>query len=307
MTPDQAAIDPIVPEAGASPRTPAWARHLTTALSLIVLGAVIWQLTHIDFAEMWRLMPTSPLFWLLFIASYMTGVGFDWILFRRLWNLPPSGIIILLRKAVANQILLDYAGEAYLYAWAKRNTGVTPAPFAAIKDVTLLSGLAGNFASVVLLALCWPYLHVLDLGSQVDGFVLSIIAVLAISLGVIVFRGRVFSLPGCELRFIMAVHIIRIAVQLILTALLWLVLLPGTSAVWLLLLSTLRQLISRLPLLANKDLPFAAAVVVLIGSQNNLTNAIALTAALSMGAHIVVGLALAVGGAWGTFAQFRRR
>ena len=61
----------------------------------------------------------------------------------------------------------------------------------------------------------------------------------------------------------------------------------------------LRTLIARLPLLANKDLPFAAAAALLIGEDNALTNVIALTATLTFSAHLLVGIGLVAGWGWG--------
>lgn len=284
---------------------PRWTTHVGALVSLALLGAVLWQLSRLDFAEVLRLAPTSPLFWLIFAAAYASGLVFDWILFHRLWNLPPGGVVALLRKMVSNQIVVGYSGEAYLYAWAKKNPRVTSAPFAAIKDVAILSALTGNLSALVLLIACWPFLGRLALGEWADGVAISIGAVLAITFAITLFRRLVFTLPGRELRFIMAVHLTRIVTQLVLMCLMWLTLLPGTSPVWLLLLGTLRTLIARLPLLANKDLPFAAAAALLIGSENALTNAIALVATLTMSAHLLMGIALVIGWGWGRVRRGR--
>lgn len=294
-TSEPADLEPAAP--------PGWTRHVGALVSLALLGAVLWQLSRLDFAEVWRLLPESPLFWLIFAAAYASGVAFDWILFHRLWNLPPGGVVALLRKLVSNQIVLGYSGEAYLYAWAKKNPQVTTAPFGAIKDVAILSALTGNLAALVLLIACWPFLGRLELGEWADGVAISIGAVLAITFAITLLRRKIFTLPGRELRFILAVHLTRIVTQLVLMCLMWLTLLPGTSLAWLLLLGTLRTLIARLPLLANKDLPFAAAAALLIGSQSALTNAIALVATLTMAAHLLVGMALVVGWAWGRVRQ----
>lgn len=297
MNTEPAAVPPVEPDAKGAP-PPGWTRHVGTVISLALLGAVAWQLSRLDFAEVWRLLPLSPLFWLVFVLSYASGLVFDWVLFHRLWNLPPAGVVALLRKMVSNQIVVGYSGEAYLYSWARKNPQVTTAPFAVIKDVAILSALAGNLAALVLMLLCWPFIDRLDLGAQGNAFALSIGAVLAISFGITLFRNKIFSLPGRELWFILAIHLSRIVTQLVLMCLMWLVLLPETSLVWLLLLGTLRTLIARLPLLANKDLPFAAAATLLIGSQTALTNAIALTATLTLAAHLLVGVALVAGWGW---------
>src|ERR1044072_5586150 len=67
-------------------------------LSIGILAAVIWRLQELDFGAIWERIPTSPGFWLLFPFYYFALSIADWVIFRRLWRIPPAGIGALLRK-----------------------------------------------------------------------------------------------------------------------------------------------------------------------------------------------------------------
>ncbi|MFX8381742.1 hypothetical protein ABTL77_20290, partial [Acinetobacter baumannii] len=81
----------------------------------------------------------------------------DWVIFRRLWGIPASGIFPLLKKLIGNELLpINYVGEVYFYDWARRHVKIDASPFGAVKDVAILSALAGNVVTVIMLALTWP-------------------------------------------------------------------------------------------------------------------------------------------------------
>ena len=56
----------------------------------------------------------------------------------RRWGIPLSGFVALLKKRIANDVVLGYSGEAYFYAWARQNAKMVAAPFGAVKDVSVL-------------------------------------------------------------------------------------------------------------------------------------------------------------------------
>jgi len=55
-----------------------------------------------------------------------------------------------------------------------------------------------------------------------------------------------------------------------------------------------RQLIARLPFIANKDVVFAAAAVFLIGRDHEIGEMLTFIAALIVAAHVIVGIVLVV-------------
>src|SRR5687767_4665946 len=94
---------------------------LGTILSLIVVGAAIYQARDLDFAKTFGLMPTSLTFWGLFAISYLIGPASDWFIFQRLWGVGASAFGVLIRKLIYNELLVGYLGEIYFYGWARQN------------------------------------------------------------------------------------------------------------------------------------------------------------------------------------------
>ena len=273
----------------APPRRNRLAALFSVGVSLAVLIAAALQFRELDLARIRALVPASPLFWLAFAAYYLAGPVSEWIVYRRLWAMPLAGMAALLRKLVANELLLGYLGEAQFYAWARARTRLSDAPFAAIKDVTILSALVGNGVTLVLLALAWPYVSAGQLGLQGTAAFASLGAVLLTSLGILMFRRRLFSLPRPELAFIAATHLARIAVILIASAVMWHAVLPAVAITLWLVLATLRMLLSRLPLLPNKDVVFAGLTVLLLGKGADVAALMAMMALLLLITHVLVG------------------
>lgn len=269
-----------------------WTRFAGPAISLLVLVAVLYQLRFLDFDKLWGMLPVSFAFWAAFVVSYMITPICDWIIFRRLWRLPPRGIAALMRKMVSNDLLLGYLGEVYFYTWARRNSSISSAPFGAIKDVAILSALAGNVVTLVLFLLCWPFMGFLHRNVEGNSIEYSILFILSLSLVITFFRNRLFSLPARELWIVTGIHMVRILVSLVLTAYMWYCLMPDIDLVWLLLLNTMRLLVSRLPFLPNKDLAFAALAAFFVGHDNMLVAAMTVMASISLAAHVLVGAVL---------------
>jgi hypothetical protein len=133
-----------------------WSWWLGAAISVGILVAAFYQLRLVDISSVAAMVPSSPLFWLAFAGAYFIGPAGDWLIFRRLWSIPASGFVALTRKMIGNELLLGYIGEVYFYTWARRRTQMTSAPFGAIKDVAILSALAGNAVTLAMLALAFP-------------------------------------------------------------------------------------------------------------------------------------------------------
>ncbi len=279
-----------VSEAPASPpRGKRWAALASMAVSVALLVAVALQLRDLDLAKVRALVPASPIFWAAFAVYYLAGPVSEWVVYRRLWAMPGAGIGALLRKLVANELLLGYLGEAQFYAWARTRSRLSDAPFGAIKDMTILSALVGNGATLVMLALAWPYVSAGQLGMEGQTAFASLGVVLLTSLGILLFRRQLFSLPRQDLWFIAATHLARIVVILIASAVMWHAVLPAVAITLWLVLATLRMLISRLPLMPNKDVVFAGLTVLLLGKGADVAALMALMAVLLLAAHLLVG------------------
>jgi len=277
---------------GDPPNGAVW-RWAGLSLSLGMVAAILFKLKDIPLDGLFD-VPASPLFWMCLAGSYIATPASEWVIFRRLWKIPVEGFSALLKKQVTNELLLGYMGDAQFYLWARQRTAMTGAPFAAIKDVSILSAMSGNVATLLLLLIGWPFMTEFAIGPHMRTIIGSIGVIIASSLVVFLFRQKLFSLPRPQLLFISAVHMSRIAIGLILMASALQLLLPQVPLTEILLLAMFRMLISRLPLIPNKDLVFAAMTVFLIGADPAIGAVVAKIALLTLVLHIVTGLTLVV-------------
>jgi len=269
-----------------------WIHWLGLAISGAVLVAILDQMRSLDFARIAGLLPASAAFWLAFCAYYVFPIASEWLIFRRLWKIPPSGFVALTRKYIGNEVLLGYIGEVYFYSWARKRARMSGAPFGAIKDVAIMSAVVGNVVTLAMMALAYPIIGQLRLGFGGSAFYLSAFVLAATSLAALLLRRRLFSLPNVELRFVVLVHLARILATTGLAALMWYLILPNVPLGWWLLLAALRLLLSRLPFLPNKDLAFVALAMLAIGHENEITALLTMVASLILATHVLLGLLL---------------
>lgn len=235
--------------------------------------------------------PTQrPLFWVVFALLYLAPAVAEWVIFRRLWGFPVTGIGALLQKQVSNELVFGYAGDAQFYLWSRKRLAMDVSPFGAVKDVAILSAVAGNAITLLLMAATGPSLIEVVSGPLARAFTWSAAIIAVSSLALFAVRTRLFSLARRDLAFVFAVQVARIVACLALLALLSHMLLPGISLSWLLMLVTLRMMLSRLPLLPAKDLVFAGLVAVLFGREADIVPAMALIGGLITAVHLLVGL-----------------
>jgi hypothetical protein len=265
---------------------------VSTMISIAILAVVVREIARVDFRTILAIIPISAAFWIALAANYFASPFCDWVIFRRLWHIPVSGFFALLRKQVGNELLLGYIGEVYFYTWARRQTGMTSAPFGAVKDVAILSALTGNIVTLVLLVLAYPLFDALHLGIDSRTLLLSVGVVLGTSSLMLLFRRLLFTLGRGELWFIGMVHVIRIIASTALTAWCWHLALPQVNLQWWLLLSSIRLLLGRLPLVPNKDIVFAGLAVFLIGHDAEIGALMTMMASLTLATHLAIGLAL---------------
>lgn len=265
---------------------------LPVVFSILIALGVVLELRGMNMAKVLAMVPRGAGFWMVFAASYLAGPASEWLIYRRLWQLPAEGFAALLRKLVCNELLLGYLGEAYFYAWARQRSAMTAAPFGAIKDVSILSAMVGNAVTLALLVALWPFLGSTAFGFENRAVMLSLSVVLATSIAAMALRRRIFSLNRDVLGFITAMHLLRIVVTTVLAAVLWHMVLPSVPVTWWLLLATLRLLISRLPFIPNKDVVFAGVAVFTLGHETDIAALMTMMASAILMVHLLLGLGL---------------
>lgn len=266
-------------------RWPAW---IGAALSVAMVIGLGHELFDAGLAGLRRSVPGDPAFYVAFALFYLGPPVFDFLIFRRLWAIPASGLAALFKKRVANDVVVGYSGEAYFYAWARARAPVVAAPFGAVKDVSILSGLAGNAITVAMVAVALPLARDLLTPDQFRTMLGSAGIALVASIPFVVFSRRVFSLPRADLMWVFGVHCLRLLLGSVFVALAWHFAMPGIAVGTWLLLAAGRLLVSRLPLVPNKDLIFANIAILMIGQDRALSELIAFVAAATLLTHVVL-------------------
>ena len=264
-----------------------WPSYFGALVTVVMIAWLGYKLYALGIDRLISAVPRSPLFYLFMLLLYFSPVTGDFAIFRRLWNIPFAGFLALTKKRIANDVI-PYSGEAYFYAWARQRSAMVAAPFGAVKDVSILSAIAGNMVTLAMIAVAMPLGIGLLTEDQLHKAIWSIVIVFAMSLPFLIFSKRVFSLPRGTLWWIFWVHCLRIVAGSVLTALAWHFALPAVSVGMWLLLSAARMIVGRLPIVPNKDLLFATFATLLIGQDAPLSVLIAVSAALPLLVHVVL-------------------
>lgn len=280
-------------ETPAPHRTPGWSLWVGGLVSVGMLGAIGWQLAGTSPAALAMLSHLPPAVGLSFALLYLAQPLADLAIYRRVWGLPWSALGALLRKTAINEAVLGYGGEVYLYLWAGRQGLATP-PFAAIKDVNILSAMLGLVFTLaaVLAAAVW---------SDSDALIRLLRPVLwpaAATVGVallaLLFARRVFSLGARDIAWVTAIHALRISAVCGLTVATWALAMPeAPMKTWIALLAV-TLVGQRVPLLTNKTLLVSNVVLLLLGPGAPFAVLLAALAVATLAVHLTViaGLAL---------------
>lgn len=211
-------------------------RRLFTAIFFVVICWVLYrQLSDLDWPAVFRSIPGSPWFYVLFLARYFSTPVTDALCYTALWGtnlFRHFGAFLM--KRMLNKSVSETSGDVYLLLWTVRTLGVSyREAFVAIKDVTLLSAASSNAVAVLVLG---AYLAFGDLSlfNAVGPGALSLImgaTVLAalLSMLVIRFRGKVLGIGTPIMLRILGYHVARNVGNIVLLGLQWTVGLPGSS------------------------------------------------------------------------------
>jgi hypothetical protein len=264
----------------------------TPALSVALLGAIGWRLRDINISEA---IPTNPLFWLVLLAYFFAPIVAEFVIYRRLWGIPAEGFVALSRKQVGNALLFDLLGEAYFYGWARKKLNMETSPFGAVKDVTILSAMVGNGCTLVLMGLAWPYIGKLDLGVAGTAVAGSIGVIVLISILIVAFGKRLFSLPKGTLWWIAGVHLLRVLANTGLIAIAWSLYAPEIALGMWALLATAKLMASRLPLFVNPEVIFASIVIWFLGKGSAIEQVVGIVTILILLIYLGAAAILAIG------------
>ena len=259
-----------------------WPAVLGAVLTVAMIGWLVWNLFSRGWGALLASVPTDPLFYGCFALFYLALPTGDFLIFRRLWGIPAAGFVALLKKRIANDVLINYSGEAYFYSWARTRAPMVAAPFGAIKDASILSAIAGNAITLLMLTVALPLGRNLLSADQFRTALWSTAGLVAISVPFLLFSRRVFSLARRDLWAVFAIQCGRVVASSTFTALAWHFALPGVSLGMWLFLAAGRLLVSRLPMVSNKEALFFAFATLLIGQHDAIKQLLAVFAALTL-------------------------
>ena len=271
---------------------------------LFLTGVIVYlffQLHRIGWAEIWETRPTSPLFYLFVLLGYLTLPLADTLIYRRLWK-PRFGetLVACLRKRIYNSAFVGYSGEVFLLVWARIRVKRTDAQLAhEIKDTNILSALVSNYVTAGLL------LFLLITGGfrhpEMPWFDLWALATLALAALIpiaFLFRGRFMVLGARDAWTILAIHAIRFAMVQAFVLGQWHVELREIGFAGLISLLAVQMLVSRIPVVPNRDLLFVSIGIALSGSlalpQAKIASLLVTTAALQQILHLVIAVITSV-------------
>ena len=263
-------------------------------MSVAIVGLLVQAIVDVGWAELVAVTPTSPLYWLLFLAFYFFHPLMDFQIFRGWWSLGWRTQSMFFKRRVMNEALFSYAGDAFMMAWAaarfnvafdpdsanapKLGRGDGPGahardvPIAAIKDVAITSGLAGNLFTLAMLILAIVLGGQTILDSEIDPttvrrMIIGFALLLGLSLGIVFNRDKLLTLTVAANMRTFWFHLIRVSAMHFLLVATWFVALPGIGVGTWLVLGALRLVIGRMPV-PNKELLFAALAVSLTGDAS---------------------------------------
>ncbi|MEM8610006.1 MAG: hypothetical protein AAGF92_23140 [Myxococcota bacterium] len=255
------------------PRVRLWGRRGFVLLVLAVVGTVlVRQLRDLDWPVVLRSLPTSPWFYLAFLARYLLLPVTEVLCYSAVWGRNLFGHFgAFLIKRLMNASVASASGDAYFLGWSAKTLGMGyRKAFSGIKDVTLLSAAAANGVAVLVLG---AYLLLGDwrvfegVEPRVVALVVGVtLGAALVSVVVIVFRGKVLAVETQTMWRIFAYHSVRSGGALVLLGLQWSAAMPEVGfATWANLL-IVALLVARTPLLPAPELLFLTIALALVGT-----------------------------------------
>ncbi len=263
-------------------------------LSILLIAAILREISLIDLAGAFTLRPLPLLFYPAFVVFFLGSPLIEWLILRRLWQAPFSGFWAILRKMVYNEMLISYLGDAYLFAWIRRELPHVKKPFAVVKDMAIVSAFMGSVITLLAIAAAWPFFPQVDQAGLGTSIPLALALPLASGGAIALFRNKLLSLPRREIAWIGWACGTRVIAQTFAAIVMWWSLLPQVPLTTWIVLAAIRMVSTRLPLVPNKDLAFAAVTVALIGDHDGIAPMIVMITGLVLMANILVAIGISL-------------
>lgn len=237
------------------------------ALFAAILVYLVVQLSEVGWGEVFSALPQSPWFYLIFAARYFLQPLSEIPAYELVWNMPLwRHWTAFIRKRVYNFAVMGYSGEAFFTLWARRNLSLPDRDILiGVKDNNLVSALVSNAATATVVVALFLLGDLQRELAAVPGgaalFGLAFVSAASLAVAVVMFRRQIIQLPRGMTRRIIAINAGRIAVILLLHALLYSAAIPGPPlSAWLMFIA-LQLVLSRIPFVPNQDIVFLTAAL----------------------------------------------
>jgi hypothetical protein len=271
---------------------------LRWGIPLILLVIIGRRLTALGWHEIWSARPSSLGFYILLVLQFFLQPFGDYLVYRNLWgvaNTPPMKVI--LRKRLLNTFMLDYSGEAFFYFWAQARLKLAPGMLVhGIKDSNLLSGGAG-LLMVYLMLLALLALGGLHIPASLNthGWLYALVGSVPLILCAVLVLGhrKLTQLSPGQIATTFGIHFSRSALVLVVEFGLWQLSGALPSAIAGLQFVALRLVVTRLPLVPNKDLIFLGAGIAAAGMASLSVTPVATVLVILAAADLILAASVA--------------
>jgi hypothetical protein len=290
-----------------------WGRQVATLLQWGVPAVLLvwlgWCLTRLGWGQVWSSRPRGISFYIVVLLQFYIQPVADLFIYRYLFHVGRAlPLFVMMRKRYVNG-MLDYSGELYFFFWAHKNLALPKGRLMhAVKDTNVLS------ASAALVMFWLTVLAVVLAGGtglppSMTGGLPELLSLgsLPIVLGVALFVGgrKITTLSRSDILVTFGIHLARGAVKFLVEFLFWWVSGALPSATACLQFIALRMVVTRLPLIPNKDLLFVGVGIAAAGAVDASAPKVAAALVLLTAIGIVQTFAV-VGLPW-LWEQFQER
>jgi hypothetical protein len=259
-----------VSELRSSPLMKKLARLAQAAIIGLVCYYLMTKVSAIGWSEVVSSLPTTPWFYLAFLAMYFAFPIAEWCVYQKLWGPKVRGRFdVFLRMRIYNYAVLSYSGEAYVALWGSANIDQSKRKtLAMVKDSHILSALSSNSLTIALLILFFTTGQLEQITGANPSYPLYVAVAFFLSAVliplVVWFRRQILYIDGKTATMVFAIHFTRLLAVVGFQVAQWAIVMPYVPLdTWLLFL-TAQYVLTRIPFLPNSDLLFAGVGLTLL-------------------------------------------
>lgn len=268
---------------------------LAIAGTLAALGLVLGELRHQGMAPLALLGQGGFAFWAAFVASLFVEPIAGYCILRHLLGTGRETLPPLLHKQSLNALLFGYAGDTFFLTWLQKHIGNARTAFGVVCNMAIASALVNNVATMAMLLMLWRPLQALA-GARMDGWI-ALLAAGLVAIPLVLAGLRHKAMRGAGMATILSFLGLRTVVASLLVIATWYFALPAVPLSSWLLLMTGRMVVSRLPIVPNKDLAFAGCVSLFLSGDERIVPLVAGIALLTLAAQAML-IVLAYAASW---------